>query len=96
MLYIISHNTLFDFNILLNELFRFKLNKTIKHLLDIRTNKCLICTCRLSGYKSLENLYKIIFEKNPKISHRAGEDVKTLIEIIKKKEIDFKFKYELS
>jgi DNA polymerase III epsilon subunit-like protein len=91
--YIISHNTLFDFYILLNELNRFKLNKTIKHLLDINKNKCLLCTCKSSGYKSLGFLYSSIFEDKPEISHRAGQDVKTLIEIIQNKKLNLDYKF---
>lgn len=93
--YIISHNTQFDFYILLNELFRFKLNKTIKHLLQINKNKCLLCTCRSSGYKSLEYLYDSIFEDKPEISHRAGQDVKTLVEIIQKEKLNLNYKFEI-
>jgi hypothetical protein len=93
--YIISHNTMFDFNILLNELNRFKLSKTIKHLLDIKKNNCLLCTCRASGYMTLEKLYFSIFNDKPDVFHRAGDDVKTLVEIITKKKLDTVYKYEL-
>lgn len=90
--YIISHNTLFDFYILLNELHRFKLNYTIKHLLNINKNKCLLCTCKSSGYKSLEYLYYSIFDDKPEVLHRAGNDVKTLVEIIQKEKLNFEYK----
>jgi DNA polymerase III epsilon subunit-like protein len=93
--YIISHNTLFDFYILLNELNRFKLKNTIKHLLEIKKSNNLLCTCRASGFKSLENLYKIIFNQMPNVSHRAGEDVQTLIEIILKTKLDINYKFKL-
>ena len=89
---IISHNTLFDYYILLNELNRFKLKSTIKYLLEIKSNNNLICTCRASGYKKLDFLYLSIFKEDPQISHRAGEDVKTLIEIIMKEKLDLKYR----
>ncbi len=89
---IISHNTLFDYYILLNELNRFKLKSTIQYLLEIKSNNNLICTCRASGYKKLDFLYLSIFEEDPQISHRAGEDVKTLIEIIMKEKFNLKYR----
>ncbi len=89
---IISHNTLFDFPILLNELNRFKLQQTIQYLQSIKSNNNLICTCRASGYKKLNFLYKSIFNTDPEILHRAGDDVKTLIEIIMKERINFNYK----
>lgn len=89
---IISHNTLFDYYILLNELNRFKLKQTIQYLIDIKTKNNLICTCRASGYKKLDFIYRSIFEEEPVISHRAGEDVLTLIEIIMKKKINLQYK----
>ena len=84
----ISHNTKFDFNILLNELYIIKQFKTINRLINIKKNKNVICTCRVSGYKRLPYLYNNIFLKDPIISHRAGDDVKTLIEILLKKEFN--------
>jgi DNA polymerase III epsilon subunit-like protein len=92
---IISHNTLFDFSILLNELYRFNLKSTIAYLQSIKKNNNLICTCRLSGYKKLDYLYKSIFSEEPQISHRAGEDVKTLLEIIVKNKLNLIYKLEL-
>ena len=89
---IISHNTLFDFWILLNELNRFKLQNTIQYLLAINKNNNLLCTCKASGYKRLDFLYKSIFNTDPDISHRAGEDVKTLIEIIIKERLNLEYK----
>jgi DNA polymerase III epsilon subunit-like protein len=89
---IISHNTLFDFYILLNELNRFKLKSTIQYLLEIKSNNNLMCTCRASGYKKLDFLYLSIFEEDPKISHRAGEDVKTLVEIIMKEKLNLTYR----
>lgn len=93
---IISHNTLFDYYILLNELNRFKLKQTIKYLLDIKTNNNLICTCRASGYKKLDFLYRSIFDEEPKISHRAGEDVLTLLEIIMKEKINLTYRLTIN
>jgi hypothetical protein len=55
----------------------------------------LLCTCRASGYKSLTNLYEIIFDSKPEIAHRAGEDVKTLIEIILKTKLNTIYKFSL-
>lgn len=93
--YIISHNTMFDFYILLNELNRFKLKNTIKHLLEIKTDKKLLCTCRASGYLTLEKLYTSIFNCVPEVFHRAGDDVKTLVEIIARKQLVLVYKTEL-
>jgi len=90
--YIISHNTMFDFYILLNELNRFKLKQTISHLLDIKTKKHLLCTCKSSGFQTLEKLYFNIFDDKPTILHRAGDDVKTLVEIISRKKINTIYK----
>mgnify|MGYP000873499393 CR=1 FL=1 len=92
---IISHNTLFDFYILLNELNRFKLNNTIQYLLSIKSNNNLICTCKASGYKRLNFLYNAIFNVEPNITHRAGDDVKTLVEIIIKENISIEYKSKL-
>ena len=92
---IISHNTLFDFYILLNELNRFKLKHTIQYLISIKSDNNLICTCRASGYKKLDFLYKCIFKIDPTISHRAGEDVLTLIEIIIRQRLDLNYKLNL-
>jgi len=78
----ISHNTAFDFYVLLNELYRIKQFRTIKRLLDIKKLKNVICTCKHSGYKRLGNIYKSIFNCDVNVAHRAGDDVKTLIEIL--------------
>jgi DNA polymerase III epsilon subunit-like protein len=93
--YIISHNTQFDFYILLNELHRLKLYQTIQKLLYIMKSKKLLCTCKASGYMALNKLYNKIFNSNPEIAHRAGEDVKTLIEIIIRKQINIIYKNNL-
>ena len=92
---IISHNTLFDYSILLNELYRFKLHNTIQHLQSIKQNNNLICTCRASGYKRLNVLYHLIFDKEPSITHRAGDDVNTLMEIIIKEHLNLNYKLSL-
>lgn len=94
--YIISHNTLFDFSILLNELNRFKLKNTINNLLQIKKSGNLLCTCRATGFKKLKDVYKNIFNEFPDIQHRAGDDVKTLIEILIKKKVDYIQKIILS
>jgi DNA polymerase III epsilon subunit-like protein len=93
---IISHNTMFDFSILLNELYRFKTKNLIKYLLNIKKSGNLICTCKASGFRSLGTLYKLIFNDEPITLHRAGDDVKTLLEIIMKKKLDLQFKYILN
>jgi DNA polymerase III epsilon subunit-like protein len=90
--FIISHNTDFDFSILLNELYRFKLNNTIKYLIELKAKDGLICTCKLSGYTKLETLYSLIFNSKPEVTHRAGDDVKTLIEIILKEKLNVQYK----
>jgi len=84
----ISHNTAFDFYVLLNELYRIKQLGTIKKLIQIKKNKDVICTCKHSGYKRLGNIYKSIFNCDVNVAHRAGDDVKTLIEILIKKQIN--------
>ena len=91
--YIVSHNINFDFPILLNELFRFKLNNTIEHLLKMKTEEKLLCTCVASGWTRLDKLYSQIFNTSPKVVHRAGDDVRTLVDIIKKKNINAEYKY---
>ena len=93
--YIISHNTDFDFNILLNELHRFKLNNTSGYLIYLRTTGGFLCTCKSSGYKTLENLYELIFDSKPEVTHRAGEDVKTLVEIILKTKLNIEYRLDL-
>jgi DNA polymerase III epsilon subunit-like protein len=89
----ISHNTAFDFYVLLNELRRLKQYNTIKKLIQIRTSKNVICTCKHSGYKRLGNIYKSLFNCDVKVAHRAGDDVKTLIEIIINKRLDNNTEY---
>jgi len=84
----VSHNTNFDFNVLLNELYRLKQFKTIKRLISLQKNKNVICTCKCSGYKKLTAIYSNIFNKEVKNAHRAGDDVKTLLEIILNKQYD--------
>ena len=94
--FIIAHNSIFDFNILLNELHRFNLKNTISNLLNIKNHNNVLCTCRASGNKKLNMLYKNFFESDPEIQHRAGADVKTLIEILLKTQIkSIKINYEL-
>jgi DNA polymerase III epsilon subunit-like protein len=93
--YIISHNTMFDFYVLLNELHRFKLKNTINHLLKIKKDKKLLCTCKASGFMSLEKLYITIFNDVPTVFHRAGDDVKTLVEIITRKKLNLVYKTKL-
>lgn len=93
--YIISHNTDFDFSILLNELYRFNLNNTISYLKNLRSTGGLICTCKSSGYKTLEHLYELIFNSKPEVLHRAGNDVKTLVEIILKQKLNTEYKFIL-
>lgn len=80
--YIISHNTKFDFYILLNELNRLKLSQTIKYLTKLQKEKRLLCTCMATGYCKLEKLYINRFNEEPINLHRAGDDVKTLLEIL--------------
>lgn len=83
----ISHNTSFDFYVLLNELARLNHWKTIKNLLAIKNANNVICTCRASGYKKLNKLYNDLFNENPEVGHRAGDDVKTLLQILLQRKI---------
>jgi DNA polymerase III epsilon subunit-like protein len=89
----ISHNTTFDFYVLLNELCRIKQFGTINKLLQVNKNKNVICTLKHSGYKRLIHIYKSIFKCDPTISHRAGDDVKTLLEVILKKSFNDKVNF---
>lgn len=90
----ISHNTSFDFYVLLNELYRLKYWPTIKRLTGLRTNKNILCTCRASGFKKLTKMYNDVFNENPLNAHRAGDDVKTLLEILlKRKFVENKCNY---
>ena len=47
--YIIGYNVFFDFNILLSELYRVKLKNTIQKMLDLQTNKKILCVGILSS-----------------------------------------------
>ena len=94
--YIISHNIQFDLSILMNELYRFNLNNTIKYILDLKKTGNILCTCRSSGYKKLNFLYNVLFNEEPEVLHRAGNDVKTLIDIIIKKKSDLIINTELN
>jgi len=89
----ISHNTAFDFYVLLNELCRIKQYGTIKKMMQIKKNKDVICTCKHSGYKRLGNIYKSIFNCDVDVAHRAGDDVRTLIEILVKKRFNNSTEY---
>jgi len=84
----ISHNTAFDFYVLLNELNRIKQFGTIQRLMGLKKLKNVICTCKHSGYKRLGNIYKTIFNQDVAVAHRAGDDVKTLIEILIGKQLN--------
>jgi len=92
---IISHNTQFDLSILLNELFRINNNNIIRKIYKLYNKNNIICTCKATGYKKLSVLYKCIFDSEPELLHRAGNDVKTLLEIIIKKNINNRFLFTL-
>jgi hypothetical protein len=64
-------------------------------LIELKSTGGLICTCKSSGYKTLEHLYELIFNSKPDITHRAGEDVKTLVEIILKQKLNTQYKFIL-
>ena len=97
--YIIAHNLTFDVFILLNELHRIKFNKSVNQLKKLLTSGKFICTailgkhiCKLEtkseyskSYKipKLVEFYKHYYGKNPEKSHRAYDDVKTILEILK-------------
>jgi hypothetical protein len=61
----------------------------------LRTAGSILCTCKASGYKTLETLYGLIFNDKPSVTHRAGDDVKTLVEIILKKKLNIVYKTSL-
>lgn len=96
--YVVAHNAPFDMNILLNELYRLKFNKTLDKLNNFMDTDKLICTADLGkpvckirsmygpGYKipKLVELYKHYYDKYPDKSHRAKDDVVTVLEILQK------------
>lgn len=74
--YIISHNIKFDFNVLLNELYR--INYNIPKEWD---NK-LVCTCKLTDFTKLCTLYQIMVGKEDLNFHDASSDVLALYRIL--------------
>lgn len=86
--YIIAHNISFDLYVILNELNRLKQSATVNRLLFMNTRRRAFCTCFMTGFTKLTKLYKEEFLKEPNIAHRAGDDVKTLLELILCKQID--------
>lgn len=84
---IVAHNILFDFNVLLNHLFRYDLHNIYQRFI----NKNKFCTsyessnvlkiqmpyvCDHYKFPSLQELYKFYFKKNFKNSHNALVDTK--------------------
>lgn len=88
--YIIAHNAYFDIMILLNELYRCKLIKLINKINDLHNNNKIICTGDVGKnvlktgicYPNLVKLYKNYYFVDPKHSHNAADDVKTLLDIL--------------
>jgi len=102
---LIAHNIQFDYNILLNHVFRIKDFECIQRLVSMQklcTMKSTTDVCRLSGrngkgfkYPKLVELYQYVFSKPPLYpQHDAGWDVVTLsecvLELIKKGQLHLK------
>lgn len=92
--YIIGHNILFDYYIILSELHRINFNQTI----DMMKTKTLVCTMKKSiplkvngtfNYVNLMKLYKFLFNEEFEGQHNAKYDViatnRILRELINKK-----------
>jgi len=80
--YIICHNINFDMYVLLNELHRINQSELINKILNMHQYKRMFCTCIMTGYKKLTDLYSKKFNCIPNNAHRAYGDVKLLIELI--------------
>lgn len=76
--YIMSHNINFDFNILLNELFRIDYN------IPKNWHTKLVCSCKLTDYTKLSTLYEIVVGKHDTDLnyHNASVDVLVLSRIL--------------
>ena len=96
--YVVAHSASFDMYILLNELYRLGFKKSMNRLAGFLNTDKLVCTAELGrevckirsmygpGYKipQLVELYKHYYKCYPEKSHRAKNDVKTVLEILKK------------
>jgi len=89
----LAHNTLFDYNVLMSELYRYKKLNMIKILNDMMFKGKVYCSglitkyiLKLGKYKNkmpkLKELYFYCFDKEPENQHDAKYDVFALIEII--------------
>jgi DNA polymerase-3 subunit epsilon len=74
--YILSHNILFDFNILCNEMSRLGIKVP-----EDWTSK-LACSCKMASYKRLGDLYQDVVQKKAENLHNAAGDVQVLLEIL--------------
>jgi DNA polymerase-3 subunit alpha len=94
--YILGYNVYFDINILLSELYRLNLHKTIEKILQLKKQECILCVGELSGkYIKFNNwkkfkkyqipsqklTYETIFEKSIENAHNAKYDVAAMIQI---------------
>jgi DNA polymerase III epsilon subunit-like protein len=80
---VIGHNISFDLRMITNNLRKFGVNiknTCSKPIYDLFENLNIICTKKLSGGKSLENLHKELFNKPITDAHDALVDVKTTLE----------------
>lgn len=75
---IMSHNTGFDVNILCNELTR------INYTPPADLWKRVYCSCKLTGYTRLSQLYHLVVKRSDISFHNASEDVRALYTIIQK------------
>jgi len=88
--YLIAHNCLFDFNILLNECYRIRYTKyeqKLKYMLD---NNKFFCSLKYSKTipilkkHNLASFYYFYYKCEPSIVHSAIADVDTLLKILYK------------
>jgi DNA polymerase III epsilon subunit-like protein len=76
--FILSHNVLFDFNILCNEMSRLKIK------VPSTWKSKLVCSCKMTEYTSLGELYKSVVDKRAKKLHNAAGDVQALVEVLQR------------
>jgi DNA polymerase III epsilon subunit-like protein len=81
---IVGHNISFDIRIIINNLRKFNINiidfNTQKQISNIFDNYQIECTRKISGGKSLENLYLDLFSTNFLGAHNAMVDVESTLD----------------
>lgn len=92
---LVAHNIKFDYNILLNELYRLKPSTNTYLEIVLNYKNKLLCTCELfkkicnkrmyNGmlkFPKLTEVYQFFFNNLPEISHSANHDVTNLAKIL--------------